>query len=211
MRIDIKDLPLNLQKQALRKLAEEEAKALHSIVKRSVGEVEQRRVAKSTGEASSGVAMHGDGIVKQSNTQRGNCIDVRCGAKAGQGKVVFSDGNAEKNQSKYRAKKVTLPLPDGTMHTFDSKHEADIYTELSLQERAGEISNLQIQVPYELIPTQKAPSGKTYRNCKYIADFVYRDKDGNTVVCDAKGYRTKEYSIKRKLMLLMHGIEISEV
>lgn len=48
--------------------------------------------------------------------------------------------------------------------------------------------------------------------CKYIADFVYTDNDtGQTVVEDTKGVRTKEYIIKRKLMLYLHGIRIKEV
>ena len=45
----------------------------------------------------------------------------------------------------------------------------------------------------------------------YIADFVYMDKDGQQVVEDTKGVRTKEYIIKRKLMLHRYGIRIQEV
>ena len=44
----------------------------------------------------------------------------------------------------------------------------------------------------------------------YAADFVYTE-DGQTVVEDAKGVRTKEYIIKRKLMLYIHGIQVKEV
>ena len=50
------------------------------------------------------------------------------------------------------------------------------------------------------------------RACSYIADFVYTDcKTGQTIVEDTKGMRTREYVIKRKLMLYMHGIRIKEV
>ena len=49
------------------------------------------------------------------------------------------------------------------------------------------------------------------RPVDYIADFVYRDKDGNEVVEDVKGVRTRVYVIKRKLMLWRHGIRIREV
>lgn len=50
------------------------------------------------------------------------------------------------------------------------------------------------------------------RSVKYIADFVYTDKaTGQTVVEDTKGVRTKEYIIKRKLMLYLHGIRIKEI
>ena len=160
MRINVTDLPLHMQKQALRKLAEEEKR--------------RNRTALDWDDSS----------------------------------VIESE---KKPKNKYGAKKVTLEMPDGTEHTFDSKHEAEIYQELALMEKAGEISNLRIQVPYELIPPQVAPSGKKYRNCKYIADFVYEDAEGNTVVSDAKGHRTKEYILKKKLMLKVWGIEIMEV
>ncbi len=49
------------------------------------------------------------------------------------------------------------------------------------------------------------------RERAYFADFVYRDKAGNCVAEDAKGVRTKEYVIKRKLMLHVYGIRITEI
>jgi hypothetical protein len=52
--------------------------------------------------------------------------------------------------------------------------------------------------------------GKTVQGVKYIADFVYKHR-GITVVEDAKGVKTQGYSIKKKLMLWIHGIEIQEV
>lgn len=48
------------------------------------------------------------------------------------------------------------------------------------------------------------------RKCSYIADFVYWD-GFEMVVEDTKGMRTKEYIIKRKLMLYKYGIRIKEV
>lgn len=120
--------------------------------------------------------------------------------------------------AKYNNKKVTI---DGI--TFDSHKEARRYGYLSLLEKAGEITNLARQVEYELIPVQKQTTeytdkkGKTRhktvvleRAVKYIA-LVYYDKQGQLVVEDAKGVRTKEYVIKRKLMLYMYGIKVSEV
>jgi len=106
---------------------------------------------------------------------------------------------------KYHAKKTEL---DGI--TFDSKKEANRYAELKLLERSGAIHNLQRQVRYELIPAQKKDGKTIERACHYIADFVYEDS-GKTVVEDVKGYRTKEYVLKRKLMLQVHGIEVREV
>jgi hypothetical protein len=106
---------------------------------------------------------------------------------------------------KYHAEKTEL---DGIV--FDSKKEAQRYAELKLLERSGAIHNLQRQVRYELIPAQKKDGKTVERACHYIADFVYTE-NGKTVVEDVKGFRTKEYVLKRKLMLQVHGIEVREV
>lgn len=106
---------------------------------------------------------------------------------------------------KYHAKKTEL---DGI--TFDSRKEAQRYAELKLLERSGAIHNLRRQVRYELIPAQKKDGKTIERACHYIADFVY-EENGKTVVEDVKGYRTKEYVLKRKLMLQVYGIELREV
>jgi hypothetical protein len=105
---------------------------------------------------------------------------------------------------------------------FDSEHEADRYWELLMLQRGGAISDLQTQVPFELIPTQREPDtvgkrggikqGKCIeKSCVYYADFVYKDANGNVVVEDAKGMKTEAYKIKRKLMLWVHGIKVIEV
>lgn len=108
-----------------------------------------------------------------------------------------------------------------------SRKEHRRSAELQMMQRAGLISDLREQVPYELIPAQYAECGPTCptrptgptpkatlleRSCRYIADFVYTDlRTGRTVVEDTKGVRTPEYIIKRKLMLFRHGIRIKEV
>ena len=94
--------------------------------------------------------------------------------------------------------------------TFDSRREAQRYAELLLLLRAGHISNLRRQVPFELLPSQKRNGKVIERPVKYVADFVYIE-NGQEVVEDAKGMRTKEYVIKRKLMLWQYGIQIREV
>lgn len=123
---------------------------------------------------------------------------------------------AWRSYPKYRAKKTVV---DGT--TFDSRKEADRYIQLRTLEKAGEIEGLQMQVEFELIPAQYGPdritpTGKHKRGplleraVKYKADFVYTNH-GETVVEDVKGFKTKDYIIKRKLMLWRHGIRIREV
>ena len=105
---------------------------------------------------------------------------------------------------------------------FDSRKEARRYLYLKHELDTGKISDLQRQVRFELIPAQREPDtvgprggvrkGKTIElACEYVADFVYKDKDGLTVVEDTKGMRTRDYVIKRKLMLYVHGIRIREI
>lgn len=107
---------------------------------------------------------------------------------------------------------------------FDSKREANRYCELLLLQRAGKIKSLELQKEYELIPAQyesyarygkKGQRLKDGSRCieqavKYKADFVYT-QNGKTIVEDTKGMRTKDYIIKRKLMLWRHGVKIREV
>lgn len=97
--------------------------------------------------------------------------------------------------------------------TFASIKEGRRYQELKLMQRGGEITELQTQVPFQLIPAFVCNS-KRYRPTMYIADFTYRDKDGRYIVEDVKGSKdtlTKEYMIKKKLMAWIHGYEIKEV
>lgn len=115
---------------------------------------------------------------------------------------------------KYRNKKITY---DGI--TFDSRLEMNRYCELKLLERAKKITGLELQKEYILIPPQyeKSAEGKKTRGrcieraVKYIADFAYTDEYGQTIVEDTKGVKTKDYIIKRKLMLYVHGIRIREI
>lgn len=107
--------------------------------------------------------------------------------------------------SKYYNQKITV---DGI--TLDSRKEYRRFRELCLMERAGEIDNLERQVKFELIPTQKKNGKVLERACSYVADFVYNE-NGEQVVEDTKGIRTEAYKIKRKMMRWLYGIEIKEV
>lgn len=120
--------------------------------------------------------------------------------------------------NKYQNKKITV-----AGETFDSMKEYNRYCELRMMQRAGLITDLQRQVKYILIPTQREPDtigkrggvkkGKLLeKECAYIADFVYKE-NGETVVEDTKSEATKteSYIIKRKLMLWRFGIAIREI
>jgi hypothetical protein len=108
--------------------------------------------------------------------------------------------------------------------SFDSRKEARRYSELLLLQRAGAIRELELQKKFVLIPAQyetyerygkkgqRLQDGQRLveKECAYLADFVYQE-DGKTIVEDTKGMKTKDYIIKRKLMLYVHGIKIKEV
>lgn len=113
---------------------------------------------------------------------------------------------------------------------FDSLKEAQRYWELKLLQRAGQISGLELQKEFELIPAQyetyerygktgkRLQDGKRCieKSCTYKADFAYM-KDGQLVVEDTKGCRDPasagyaKFVIKRKLLLWRYGIKIIEV
>lgn len=120
-------------------------------------------------------------------------------------------------QNKYGACRYTV---DGI--TFDSHREAQRYSELKLLQRAGQISSLQLQVRFELLPAQYVQTGEVYtrgprkgqpkrgrcieQSVVYVADFVYTE-NGRKVAEDAKGMRTKDYILKRKLFWYKYGDE----
>lgn len=107
--------------------------------------------------------------------------------------------------NKYKNKKVEYK---GIV--FDSVKERNYYMYLEGLLQAGEITDLQLQVKYELQPRFKAKNGRIIRPITYTADFVYKDKDGKEVIVDVKGYRTDVYRLKRKMMLYK-GYDILEV
>ena len=128
-----------------------------------------------------------------------------------------------RGESKYKNRKKFV---DGI--EFDSVKEARRWSELKLLEKAREISDLRRQVKFVLIESQYEESSEVYQRgknkgkpkrgkileheCSYIADFVYTDeKTGKTVVEDTKGFKTKDYIIKRKLLLERYKIRITEV
>lgn len=88
--------------------------------------------------------------------------------------------------------------------TFHSKKEAHRYLELKAMQAGGLIADLELQPSYDLVID-------SVKLCRYIADFKYFDLSTERwVVEDVKGMRTKEYQLKARLMLALHGIEVLE-
>ena len=95
---------------------------------------------------------------------------------------------------------------------YDSKKEAKRAQELEVQERLGLITNLERQKKFVLQPSFKF-LGKTIREIAYVADFVYIE-NGVQVVEDVKSPATRKnpiYTLKKKMMMYVHGIEVKEV
>lgn len=124
--------------------------------------------------------------------------------------LTYSTSSAanKTTNNKYGNRKIII---DGIER--DSIAESNRFEQLKILQRVGTIQNLQYQVKYELIPKQQGQ----YRNERavtYIADYVYDvvmpDGSLRQVVEDCKGHRTKDYIIKRKLMLYIHGISVKE-
>lgn len=103
---------------------------------------------------------------------------------------------------KYGNRKVV----DATGAVHDSGKEYRNWCALELRQRAGEIRNLRRHVPYALVVNG-------ILICSYEADAVY-ELGAATIVEDTKSEptrKTRDYRIKRKLMLACHGIEVREV
>lgn len=118
----------------------------------------------------------------------------------------FINNSINYKQSKYKSKKV---IYDGI--EFDSKKEGAYYLKLKTLENFGQIKDLELQKEYELQPSFKL-NGKTYRKITYKADFVYYSLIDNKIhVVDVKGFKTKEYLLKKKMLAYKYNIEIEEV
>lgn len=121
---------------------------------------------------------------------------------------------------------------------FQSKREAAREPVLLALLNVGKISDYRRQQPFslevystqavdallEVLDSIKPPAGWCHwaadnieqvrrsrqRIAKYVADFVYTDDLGNTVVEDPKGAKTAVYRMKKRLMVACHNIEIQE-
>ena len=118
-------------------------------------------------------------------------------------KTCIDESKCDGLMSKYKNKKVVYKDMK-----FDSKKEYLRYLVLEDMQRKGEISGLQMQVPFVLVPPFQLNNIK-YKGTKYVCDFMYRDtKTNRQVVEDVKGSKetlTQVYLIKKKLFLYNYG------
>lgn len=105
-------------------------------------------------------------------------------------------------RNKYGAKKVKL---DG--YTFDSKREAQVYGELVIRMRAGEIYDFEVHPKYVL-------SVNGIEVATYNPDFQYWEQAATPKVIDVKSPPTakrRDFVLIRKLMKACHGIEVEVI
>ena len=109
-----------------------------------------------------------------------------------------------KRGNKFNARKT---LVDGI--SFDSKHESEIWLELKMEQHAGAITGLQHHREFVLTVVD-IRDGQLRRICEFTPDFVYY-RNGVLEVKEAKGVRTRDYVIRRKLFEAQYGITVIEV
>jgi hypothetical protein len=107
-------------------------------------------------------------------------------------------------RNKFNAKKTVV---DGI--TFDSKREAQVYGELKLREKAGEIYDLTIHPKYELDVLGTVI-------CRYTADFCFYESapPNEFRVVDVKSPPTakkRDFVMTRKLMRACYGIDVEVI
>ena len=121
----------------------------------------------------------------------------------------------KQKRSKYGNRKV---VRDGIK--FDSEREAARFTELKVLRAMGKIRDLRLQVNFTLVEGYKTIEGKRIKPMVYRADFTYERATEPDIagvvhwlreVEDAKGAKTKDYLLKKKLMQDKYGITIREV
>lgn len=101
-------------------------------------------------------------------------------------------GNKTKNKktvNKFHNKKIKV---DGIV--YDSTKEYERHCYLKILEKAGDISNLRFHK--DSITLIEDPL------VKYIPDFCYIE-NGNNIVEDFKGMQTKEFILKKKMIISM--------
>ena len=84
---------------------------------------------------------------------------------------------------------------------FDSVMEARYYVHLLHEKSSKLVTNINLQVKFELMPQYIDECGKTVKPITYVADFTYIDTATKKVhIVDVKGVETPEFKIKWKLL-----------
>lgn len=130
-------------------------------------------------------------------------------------KMAVQEVQKQQKRSKYGNRKV---VRDGIK--FDSEREAARFAELKVLRSMGKIRDLRLQANFTLVEGYTTIEGERIKPMVYRADFTYEratEPDYTGVVHwlreveDAKGMKTKDYLLKKKLMQDKYNITIREV
>lgn len=110
-------------------------------------------------------------------------------------------------ENKYNADRTEI---DG--HKFPSQKEATYYLKYMEMLEKGEIVDLELQPQYVLLPQFRDKQGKLERAITYKPDFLLTYPDGKMLVVEVKGFKTRDYIMRRKLFKYKYrDIEFIEV
>jgi hypothetical protein len=123
------------------------------------------------------------------------------------GRVVYwvnwqrFENSPNKRDGKTKAEEYCLNnmINTNNIQRFDSRTECNRYEFLLEQQRNGEISNLEHHFTYRVQKEFTNSAGHTIPPITYEADFVYKTKDGETIVEDVKG---SEFFIDDRFILV---------
>ncbi len=95
----------------------------------------------------------------------------------------------------------TFTVVDGIK--FRSKRESIYYSHFKLEERAGKISELELQPRFPIVIDGK-------KVCVVVLDFAFKE-NGRKRILDIKGCDNAHSKLKRKLVEAVHGITVEIV
>lgn len=111
-----------------------------------------------------------------------------------------------KPKAKYYAKKV-----EKYGRLWDSKKELREYEKLLDLKEAGEIKAIELQPKFELQPAFRY-QGKAQRAITYKADFKVTYSDGRIEIIEVKGFKTRDYAMRKKIFLFLHpDVDFKEI
>ena len=127
-------------------------------------------------------------------------VNIRSRSKAPASAPAMQPASAGAHKRRNKFGNVRTEL-DG--HTFASKAEAKYYATLKLREKAGEVTDIELQPVYVL---QVKP------RITFRPDFRFTDRvAGRVRVVDVKGHETQVFRLKKRLLKAVHGIEVEVV
>lgn len=117
--------------------------------------------------------------------------------------MIIKEYKKPSKRSKFNSQKKEV---DGII--FDSTKEANFYLKLKILEKAGVITQIKLQPKFKYQITYFSKNSECYKSGFYKADFQVTYKNGNIEIIDVKGFKTKEFKRKKKIIENLYDIKI---